>query len=76
MFHMRCYVHNKVCSLIIDGCSCTNVASTKFVRKSNFHTTKCLFGTAVTAAVYNKSRTLMFGNLKPYFYFTWALHKN
>jgi len=23
IFHMRCHVHNKICSLIIDGASCT-----------------------------------------------------
>ena len=23
IFHMRCYVHNKICSLIIDSASCT-----------------------------------------------------
>jgi hypothetical protein len=28
IFHTRCYVNNKVCSMIIDGGSCTNVAST------------------------------------------------
>jgi hypothetical protein len=40
IFHTRCHVHNKVCSLIIDGDSCTNIASTKLVRKLNLHTTK------------------------------------
>jgi len=38
IFHMICHVHNKVCSLIIEGGSCTNVASTKLVRKLNLHT--------------------------------------
>jgi uncharacterized protein YabN with tetrapyrrole methylase and pyrophosphatase domain len=28
IFHTRCHVNNKVCSMIIDGRSCTNVAST------------------------------------------------
>jgi hypothetical protein len=28
IFHTRCYVKDKVCSVIIDGGSCTNVAST------------------------------------------------
>ena len=28
IFHTRCCVQNKICSLIIDGGSCTNVAST------------------------------------------------
>ena len=27
IFHTRCHVNNKVCSLIIDGGSCTNIAS-------------------------------------------------
>jgi hypothetical protein len=33
IFHTRCYVNNKVCSMIIDGGSCTNVASTILVEK-------------------------------------------
>ncbi|CAA7047608.1 unnamed protein product [Microthlaspi erraticum] len=33
LFHSRCYVQNKVCSLIIDGGSCTNVASEAMVKK-------------------------------------------
>jgi hypothetical protein len=33
IFHTRCYVNNKVCSMIIDGGSCTNVASTTPVEK-------------------------------------------
>ena len=33
IFHTRCYVKNKVCSVIIDGGSCTNVASTTMVEK-------------------------------------------
>ena len=28
IFHRRCHVYNMVCSLIIDGGSCTNVACT------------------------------------------------
>ena len=31
IFHTRCHVQNKVCSVIIDGGSCTNVASTTMV---------------------------------------------
>jgi hypothetical protein len=42
IYHTRCLVHNKVCSLIIDGGSCTNVASTELVKKLNLHTTKHL----------------------------------
>ncbi|XP_050908979.1 uncharacterized protein LOC127122728 [Lathyrus oleraceus] len=33
LFHTRCFVQGKVCSLIIDGGSCTNVASTLLVSK-------------------------------------------
>ncbi|GKU99786.1 hypothetical protein SLEP1_g12580 [Rubroshorea leprosula] len=33
IFHTRCYVKDKVCSVIIDGGSCTNVASTTMVEK-------------------------------------------
>jgi hypothetical protein len=35
IFHTRCHVNNKVCSMIIDGGSCTNVASTILVEKLN-----------------------------------------
>ena len=33
IFHTRCYVKDKVCSVIIDGGSCANVASTIMVEK-------------------------------------------
>ena len=33
IFHTRCHVKDTVCSLIIDGGSCTNVASTSVVKK-------------------------------------------
>ncbi|XP_050242022.1 uncharacterized protein LOC126690975 [Quercus robur] len=33
IFHTRCYVKDKVCSVIIDGGSCTNVASAIMVEK-------------------------------------------
>ncbi|KAK6153173.1 hypothetical protein DH2020_012812 [Rehmannia glutinosa] len=33
IFHTRCLVKDKVCSMIIDGGSCTNVASAKLVEK-------------------------------------------
>jgi len=29
IFHTRCLINNKQCSLIIDGGSCVNVASTR-----------------------------------------------
>jgi hypothetical protein len=39
IFHTRCLINNKVCSVIIDGGrSCTNVASTILVEKLNLHT--------------------------------------
>ncbi|KAF8105836.1 hypothetical protein N665_0154s0006, partial [Sinapis alba] len=33
MFHTRCMVQGKVCSLVIDGGSCTNIASETMVEK-------------------------------------------
>ena len=39
-FHTRCHVQNKVCSVIIDGRSCTNVASTTMVEKLGMPTSK------------------------------------
>ncbi|KAI3453664.1 hypothetical protein Pfo_010327 [Paulownia fortunei] len=36
----RCFVHSKVCSVIIDGGSCTNVASTELVEKLTLPTLK------------------------------------
>ncbi|KAL4651966.1 hypothetical protein ACB092_01G198800 [Castanea dentata] len=40
LFHTRCFVNNKVCSIIIDGGSCTNVASTYLVEKLALTTLK------------------------------------
>jgi hypothetical protein len=40
IFHMRCYVQSKVCSLIIDNGSCVNVCSTTLVSKLNLCTVK------------------------------------
>ncbi|KAK8519649.1 hypothetical protein V6N12_030017 [Hibiscus sabdariffa] len=40
IFHMRCLVNNKVCVVIIDGGSCTNVASSVMVEKLGLKTTK------------------------------------
>ncbi|KAI9191578.1 hypothetical protein LWI28_010302 [Acer negundo] len=40
VFHTRCHVNDKVCSLIIDGGSCTNMASTTMVEKLNLTTLK------------------------------------
>ena len=33
IFHIKCYIQDKVCSMIFDGRSCTNVASTIMVEK-------------------------------------------
>ncbi|XP_017629802.1 uncharacterized protein LOC108472753 [Gossypium arboreum] len=40
IFHTRCQVQGKICSVIIDGGSCTNVASTFMVEKLGLPTTK------------------------------------
>ena len=40
IFHTRCHINNKVCSMIIDGGSCTNVACTTLVEKLNLPTLK------------------------------------
>ena len=40
IFHTRCHISNKVCSMIINGGSCTNVASTTLVEKLNLPTLK------------------------------------
>ncbi|GKU99868.1 hypothetical protein SLEP1_g12650 [Rubroshorea leprosula] len=40
IFHTRCHVKNKLCSVIIDGDSYTNVASTVLVEKLNLPMTK------------------------------------
>ncbi|KAI3469143.1 hypothetical protein Pfo_025806 [Paulownia fortunei] len=40
LFHTRCFVQSKVCSVIIDGGSCTNVASTELVEKLALPTLK------------------------------------
>lgn len=38
IFHTRCHVKDKVCTMIIDSGSCTNVASTLLVDKLNLRT--------------------------------------
>uniref|UniRef100_A0A2N9FLT0 RNA-directed DNA polymerase n=1 Tax=Fagus sylvatica TaxID=28930 RepID=A0A2N9FLT0_FAGSY len=40
IFHTRCHINNKVCCMIIDGGSCTNVAGTTLVEKLNLPTLK------------------------------------
>lgn len=40
IFHTRCHVRNKVCSVIIDGGSCTNVANTTTAEKLGMLTIK------------------------------------
>ena len=42
IFHTRCHINNKVCSMIIDRVSCTNVASTTLVELLNLPTLKTL----------------------------------
>ncbi|KAJ9672490.1 hypothetical protein PVL29_025915 [Vitis rotundifolia] len=42
IFHTRCHINNKVCSMIIDGGSCTNVVSITLVEKLNLPTLKHL----------------------------------
>lgn len=39
IFHTRCTIGGKVCTLIIDGGSCTNVASQTLITKLNLNTT-------------------------------------
>ncbi|KAK8979723.1 hypothetical protein V6N11_027758 [Hibiscus sabdariffa] len=40
IFHTRCLINNKVCVVIIDGGSCTNIASSVMVEKLGLKTTK------------------------------------
>ncbi|XP_073057399.1 uncharacterized protein [Primulina eburnea] len=40
LFHTRCFVSGKVCNIIIDGGSCTNVASLEMVEKLSLPTLK------------------------------------
>ncbi|KAH9649250.1 hypothetical protein KPL70_025911 [Citrus sinensis] len=40
IFHTRCHIKDKICSMIIDGGSYTNVASTSLVEKLNLKTLK------------------------------------
>ena len=40
IFHTRCHIGDKVCSVVIDGGSCTNVASTELVEKLSLPTMK------------------------------------
>ncbi|XP_012482972.1 uncharacterized protein LOC105797562 [Gossypium raimondii] len=40
LFHSRCHIQGKVCSLVINGGNCTNVASTFMVEKLALLTTK------------------------------------
>ena len=40
IFHTRCHIKDKVCNLIIDSESCTNVASTLFIEKLGLPTLK------------------------------------
>lgn len=40
IFHTRCHVQNKICSLIIDNNSCTNITSVDLMDKFYLQTTK------------------------------------
>ena len=40
IFHIRCHINNQLCSMIIDGGSCTNVVSTFLVEKLGLKITK------------------------------------
>ena len=46
IFHTRCHVQNKVCSVIFDGGNCTRVASTTLVEKLGLSTSGPLIGEA------------------------------
>ncbi|NRK25625.1 retroviral-like aspartic protease, partial [Salmonella enterica subsp. enterica serovar Typhi] len=39
IFHTRCLINGHTCSLMIDGGSCTNVASSRLVQKLSLDTT-------------------------------------
>ena len=38
LFHTRCTINGELCSLIVDGGSCTNIASSRLVSKLNLDT--------------------------------------
>ena len=38
IFHTRCTINGKLCSLIVDGGNCTNVASSRLVSKLSLDT--------------------------------------
>ena len=40
IFHTKCHIKDKLCSMIINGGSCTNVASTSLVENLNLKTLK------------------------------------
>ena len=40
IFHTRCHISNKVCSMIINSESCVTVVSVTLVRKTNLNTIK------------------------------------
>jgi hypothetical protein len=41
IFHNRCHIKNKACSMTVNNGSCANVARITLVRKLNLTTTKC-----------------------------------
>jgi hypothetical protein len=42
IFHVRCYISNKVYNMIINGMSCANIANTTLIKKLNLNTIKHL----------------------------------
>jgi hypothetical protein len=40
IFHTRCHVNNKLCSMIIHGGSCANITSFMLIRKLNLNIKK------------------------------------
>jgi hypothetical protein len=40
IFHIRCLINDKICSMIIDSGSCTNFSSVTLVRKLGLNTIK------------------------------------
>ncbi|KAA3456927.1 hypothetical protein EPI10_003666 [Gossypium australe] len=71
LFHTRCHVQGKVCSLVINGGSCTNVASTLMVEKLSLLTTK--HPSPYKLQWLNEGVELKVTNTMTKFYATWYL---
>ena len=63
IFHSRCTILGKVCSLIIDGGSCANVASTSMVEKSLPILTPIAFSGSTRARAYKSRQGVSFLSL-------------